>query len=77
MDALFAVFTKYFFGTRTSSGLGDGIRSIQEWDKKICEPYAGGDFPTTVTRKIGLLAADSLFHGWLGFARYGTPRKHR
>ena len=77
VDALFAVFTKFFFGTRTSSGIPTGIRTISEWDAKIVEAYEGGEYEATVTRKLGLLAADRFFLDWLGFEKYGTPRKHR
>lgn len=39
VDALFSVFTKFFFGTKTTPGLPEGIRNMTEWDEKIKVPY--------------------------------------
>ena len=58
VDALFAVFTKLFFGTRTTPGLPDGIRSITEWGLRMEEAYRSEKFKVSITRKIGVLALD-------------------
>jgi hypothetical protein len=69
VDALFAVFTKHFFGTRTTKGLEAGIATIEAWDYSIVEAYTQDTFETRVIRKMGLLSLESFYFDVLGFGK--------
>ena len=75
VDALFALFTTLFFGTRTTPGLPDGIRSVPEWDEKLKYAYRNESFVCSITRKLGILAFDKFYNGWLHYDKIGTPNK--
>ena len=48
---------------------------MKEWDEKLMHAYRTEKFKSSITRKLGLLAFDKFFHGWLHYSKIGTPNK--